>query len=545
MIVPWLIVADKLFTTVFPLYKGGFSTDKPPQTRDMEYLSAAENVMYEASQSVRKVGGTAKVNGSTIGSTISIVGMVDYWAAGTGGTFTQQLVVLGDDNKLYADQTSNQSGTMTNITGSATISSGAVPIICTARDSLIIATDKYDPLLTYTGSGNVSLLGGSPPAGRAVVYHVNRPWVLGSRTNPSRLTYGSSTAINDFTGADTGSIDIDPEDGDILIGGISYKNNLIVFKGPNVGSIHVISGRTPATFARDVLVRGIALQTHNSIVNVGDDIWYMSNRGCHSLASTQKFGNFEGTDLTKWLKSYFQAGINRTRLDKVWGVHYRHKGCVIWALSPSGSSTNTQAFGISYVNVEQEGFRPFVINRACQSAAIRINPSNKVQELIFGDNTGFIRRQDLLDRSIDGGTGYNFRILSPAITLGIYDAQGRPRQGDQPVGIQRIYLRSRPTGDYNVNINVTRDGLAPETYSFHQGTQGFILGTSVLGTGRLGGGTIQTTAKRAVGLARTVRLELTTTANQLDAELYEVGIDWLPIAAMDQANIETGTDTGT
>ena len=534
-------MADKFNTTVIQ-FKGGFATDNAPQVRQQTFLNAAENINYEASNSIRKFGGTARINATVITGAPSIIGMYDFWAAGTSGTFTRRYVVVTSDSKIYADTTDGQTGTMTDITGSAVLTANAVPVFCQARDNLLIFTASNDTPLTYTGSGNVASLGGTPPVGRGATFHVNRPWVFGANANPSRLTYGSSTAINDYTGADTGTIDIDPDDGDRIVGIVPYKNSLIVFKGPNKGSIHVVSGRTPSTFVRDVLVRGIALQTHNSIIPVFDDIWFMSNRGCHSLAATEQFGNYAGADISSSLKEYFRTGINRNRLDRVWGVHYQHKGCVVWGLTPSGAASNTQALGVSFVNRETEGLRPFVVNRPCQSIAIRVNPTTSANELVFGSNDGFLNRQDLLDRSLAGGAGYTFRVLTPSILLGEVDAQGRPKS-DQPVQLHRIWLRSRPTGSYDVTINVYRDGYAPEAYTFGQGTQGFILGTSVLGTGRLGGGTLQTVVRKCQGRARSVRLELTTTANSFDCELYEVGIDWTPVAPSLVANIQESSDT--
>jgi len=531
-------VADRFNTTLIS-FKGGFATDQAPQVRQQTFLTTAENVNYEASNSIRKFGGTAKVNSTVLSGTPTITGSFDLWLAGAAGTFTHQHVVTTNDGKIYKE---DEDGVMDDITGAAVITANAVPVFCQARDTLLIFTDKNDTPLKYTGTGNVASLGGTPPAGRGAVFHHNRVWIFSANATPSRWTYGSSTSIEDYTGADTGTVDVDIEDGDRIVGGAAYKNNLITFKGPNKGSIHIIGGRTPATFTRDVATRGIALQTHNSIISVFDDLWFMSNRGCHSFAATQKFGDYEGADLTRSLKEYFRTGINRSRLDKIWGVNYQHKGCVLWGLTPSGASKNTQAFGISFVNQESEGARPFVINRECSSIAVRTHPTTKINELVFGASDGFLRRQDLQDRTIDGGAGYSFRVLTPSIVLGEVDSQGKP-QGDQPVQLHRIWLRSRPTGEYNVTINVYRDGYAPEAYTFGQGTQGFILGTSVLGTGRLGGGTLQTVVRKCQGRARSVRLELTTTANSFDAELYEVGIDWTPIAPSLAANIQESSDT--
>jgi hypothetical protein len=67
----------------------------------------------------------------------------------------------------------------------------------------------------------------------------------GRATNPSRLYYSANVDPEDWVGVGSGSIDIDINDGDMITGIASYQDNLFVFKGPNKGSIHRITGSSP------------------------------------------------------------------------------------------------------------------------------------------------------------------------------------------------------------------------------------------------------------------------------------------------------------
>ena len=517
---------DQLIDKIFNI-QGGFVTDIAPQVRELTFLTKAENLLYEVSGAARKVGGTTRINSTAITGSPSILGMFDFWLSGTGGTSTQKFMAVTSDSKVYKE---DMDGVFDDITGAATITANAIPVFCQDRDLLTIWFSTNDTPLKWNQTGNVATLGGSPPAGRGAVFHVNRPWTWGAVANPSRLTYGSSTSAEDFTGGDTGSIDIEPEDGDRIIGAVSHKNNLFVFKGPYKGSIHVISGRTVATFARDVLVRGIALQSHNSIVERGDDIWFKSDQGIHSLAATERFGNFIQAMVTPLHTKFFRDDINRNRFANVWGVNYGTKSSAIWTLTQVGASANNYPFGVSYIRPDL-GLKPFTWpNRSCQSAAIRINPTTNIRELVFGENNGFVTRQDTATRTLASGTAYNFRIRTPSVILVSTNAAGQP-VGDQPVYLQDLFIRSRPVGNYDLTVGITRDNLAEQSYTVNQGSTGAIWGTDVFGTGVFGGGILQTGYIAGPGLSgecRAAIIDIQQGGGSQDADIYEVGVRLKP-----------------
>lgn len=523
-------------TTVLS-FQGGFATDLAPQTRDLSFLVKAENLIYEVSGSVRKVGGTARVNATVITGAPSILGYFDFWKSDGAGGQTQVGVIQTSDSKIYS---LDSTGAATNRTGAAVISTNAVPVFAQARGLLTIWNSAANTPLKYTQTGNVADLGGSPPAYKMAAFHINRLWAANRIANPSRLHYSSSTDVEDWNGADTGTIDIDPEDGDEIIGLVSHQKRLIIFKGPNRGSIHIIEGSAPTgtdAFLRRPAIRGLALQSPNGIVQVSDDIWFMSSDGIHSLETTQRFGDFKEGALTRFLHQYFRDNLNKSRGSKVWAVDYTEKGCVVFTVTASGSAANDTAFGLSYTRLpEGEAEKAFTWIRTCQCAAIRINPTTGIRELVFGSNDGFLLREDVADRSLAGGTSYTFRILTPSLVLGVQD-KGQMVRADQLVLLKRMYLRSKPVGNYDITVAVQRDYGATESYTFNQGTAGFILDTSVLDTGVLGGGNLQVASAAMVGVCRSVSLDITQAGANQDAELYEIGIDWEPIA---QTSLSTG-----
>jgi hypothetical protein len=514
--VPEKIQATRIFD-----FQGGYATDLAPQIRELTFLERAENVLYSVGGSTLKVGGSERVNSSAISGTPNITGMRDFWITGTGGSYTQKFVIMTSNQKIFKE---DMDGTFDEITGSASITADAIPVFCQAGDLLLIFTNKNDTPLKWTGSGNVATLGGSPPAGRGAVLHLNRVWTWGANANPSRITYGAAGDPEDYTGGDTGAIDIANDDGDRITGVVSHKDRLFIFKGPNVGSIHVMSGRTTSTFVITKLVAGIALQSHNSIVEIGNDVWFMSDRGIHSLSATEKFGDFTESDLTRFLRKFFTDKIKRAALDAVWGVNYIGKSSVVWTLTDIASTEPDVIFGLSYILSEEQGLKAFTWpNRSCHSAAIRVNPSTRVPELCLGTTGGFVERHDTgANYSLNNGDdAYSYRVTTPQILI----APPQPR-GDQPIGLHSMYMKSRPVGNWNINVSLQRDQETAESYDFDQGTEGFVLGTSELDTGILGGNPLQTVVNNILGEARSIQLDITQGGLNQGAEVYEVGVDY-------------------
>lgn len=509
----------------------GYATDLALQQRQISYLVKSENIVHEISGAIHKAGGGTRLNSSALASGSPVLGQFDYWKAGTGGSFTQVYVVTTNSGKVLCEEDpSGAAGTFTDRTGAASIGVGAIPHFAQAKDTLTIFFSDASTPITYNNTGNVASLGGSPPAGRCQAWHKNRLWVGGSNANPSRLAYSPYGTITTWSGEDAGAIDIDSEDGDRIVGLASHKNALLVFKGPNKGSIHVITGSSPEgeePFARNLLVTGIPLQTPNSLVPVGDDLWFMSDRGLHSIAATAKFGDFEEEVVTKYLFAEFRDNINRTRLGNVWGVNYADKGFAGWTLSASGSSTNNRVLGLSYVRLD-DGLKPFIWNYAtAMSAGIRIHPTTKLRELIFADNAGFLVRMDQATRIMPSGTAYTGLVRTPGVIMGDQDSVGQPKV-DQVVTLVRAWLRRQATGSGNITLSVTRDNDAPESYTFDQGTAGFMLDVDSLDVGSLGGTNLLVSAVDLLGECTAATFELSQGGASQDMNVYELGIEYDP-----------------
>lgn len=508
----------------------GFATDMIPQVRQVDHFSRLQNIIFEQSGAVKKVGGSERINATAITGAPNIMGMFDAWYAGTGGTFTQKFFAVTSDSKVYKE---DMDGTFDDITGGATITADAIPVFAQFADLTVILFSTNDTPLSSDGT-TASALGGSPPAGRGGVPHVNRFWIWGTNANPSRIAYSAYGDPTIWSGADTGIFDIDVNDGDRIIGAASHKDRLIIFKGPNKGSIHAIEGRTPGEFSRPVpIARGIALVSPNALLKAGDDLWLMSRRGIHSLSATERFGNFAEADLTRFQRGFFRSSVSLTaaNLARISAVNYASKSCALWCLTAAGQTDPNLVFGLSYIRAQEAGLKAFTwTNRSCFSAATRIHPTTGLEEIVFGTTDGYCERQDTTNRRLANNTAYTMLIETPQIIL----APPEPR-GDQQVTLASAYLKSEPMGDWDVNLMIQRDSNVVENYTFNQGNLGFLLDTDSLDVGVLGGGVARTTVANLLGETRSVRLMFRQGGLNQNAHLYEAGIDYSPSTTTTEA----------
>ncbi|MEQ1844155.1 MAG: hypothetical protein ABL983_01090 [Nitrospira sp.] len=280
---------------------GGWATDYgrtfygSPEGGSFEipWCNTCENVRFNPDGSFGKYPGLdsfldapIKAPGGANGFTESSYIRQLYSYVRMGSTLTgtrEEMVVIG--SYLYTITSS----ILTQI-GDLSSSSPALHQMSTFNDLLIIGTGGSPKSWDQT---TFQLLAGAPPTFEFSTPHAGRHWAAGVSSDPYRLYYSAVGNPEDWVGAGSGSIDIDPGDGDAIVGLLSWKRELWVFKGPNRLSIHRITGSSPSDFARVPFTYGVSAAGQQSIFPVGDDFAFWSPRGsCHSLTATDSYGDY-------------------------------------------------------------------------------------------------------------------------------------------------------------------------------------------------------------------------------------------------------------
>lgn len=471
------------------LFGGGWATDygptvdvSPDQTGKVvvPFLVDAENTLFELDGGPHKIGGASKVNASAVASGAAVTGIYDYWKQGTLGTATsRRLLHAGTVCLADADD-----GVFTNslFTG---LTLGAVPSYATFDDLVIISSDSTVDVPKSWDQTTPQNLAGSPPRFSFSTSHKNRHWAAGVYSNPSRLYYSINVDPTDWVGAGSGSIDISPNDGDMITGLVSHKGILFVFKGPNKGSVYIVTGSSPTgsdAFALSNFVNGIGACWHNAIFPFGDDIGFVSQYGSiHSLSATQNYGDFLEASLSRpinigWIRSH----LNYNRLRYISAATDHLNGMVYITASWDANATNNTVIVMDYRSAPNIIRWSKIPAYSCASLGSFVDTGG-LRRVLAGGNDGFVRRMNIVDRSIDSSTAYAYKVTTPTLNYG---------QPIQMKTIERGSVGIAPKGNYNFTFGWTRDNSAQQTYVQTQGgadvlgpanANQFTLGTSALG----------------------------------------------------------------
>jgi len=463
-------MADRT-TKVILTFGGGWATDYGPtftgapqgNALAVPFLLRADNVSYELDGAPHKIGGST-VYGTRLdesGSGVSVQGLYDYWLQGTAGSETQNYIAYAGTRLL---RSTNLSGTWTSIkTG---LESGKEPCFETFKALMIWAsTSTVDSPQSWDGAAaSTQNLGATAPRFSMMVKHKNLLFAAGVATQPSRLYFSDTLDPTTWSGGASGSIDIDPDDGDRITALRSHKNELIVFKGPNRLSIHRITGSSPSgsdAFARVPFITGVGSINHNGLFAINDDLVFPSPRGLHSLAATAAFGDYVEAFLARPILSFYQDSLNHNILNTCWGVNYQPRGLAVWTFGLASGSTKNVTLVYDYRfqpgRWASWGQNSSYVNAQC--LAIMQSTARK-HKLFAGTTNGYVHQLDVTDRSIASGTSYTGDVLTPFLNFGTSAIKKTAHAG---------FWSILPKGAYNFSFDYTRDTNASQTVTLAQG----------------------------------------------------------------------------
>ncbi len=506
-------------------FGGGWATDFGPtaqvdvsqqQTVTIPWLNEADNVVYELDGGPRKAPGASKLNSVQMQSGADVKGIYDAWFSGTGGTPTQRRIChVGTTIKK-----DDADGTFTNIfTG---LESGKVPSYTMLEDLLIMTSDSTADVPKSWDGSTAQNLAGSPPNFSFCTTHKNRVWASGNAANPSRLYYTVLLTPADWAGSGSGSIDIDPDDGDIITGIISHRNELIVFKGPNKGSIHRVAGSAPTgddAFSRVPLVKGIGAVWHNTIIPVANDVIFMWSDGTiHSLQATNDFGDYNLSSLSRPINSWIRDHVNKARLRHAWAADWPEKSFALFTVPIDSSQTNNIILMMDYSQGNAVKWAYWSSFNDTQCLAQGVDASDNNARVVFaGGGDGYIRKLGRPTRSIDDATTISYRVLTPFMSYG------------SPHNMKNIhggYLSIQPRNSGNITFGWQRDANAQQTDTVAQGGTA-VLGSFVLDSDTLGGSRYVDRFFRLEtgGEFRSVQFQLSNNVLAEDVEIHGFGAD--------------------
>lgn len=349
-------------------------------------------------------------------------------------------------------------------------------IECVVAENVVYAYDGASTPVKITPASPSTVAAvpdSNHPKGKFGKWFHNFHFVSGVTANPNRLYWSELGDSDDFTNTTTGSLDVNPDDGDEITGMGVLKDELLVFKRNRVWSLTGFGTSTFTLADVNERITGFGTPSYRSIVNVGNDVYYLSHTGgvpeFRSIQRT-RFGTIvEGGIVSDDIYGTMK-GLNNAQLDEVAGIFDGRR--VFYAIPLSGSTVNNQIQLYDTVNKGWVRWTGLPVG-----VWTEFNFSN-TSEIYFGGNGSDSLVFKLDTTTNDNGTAISFRVDT------------RRYGGDRPEIKKRwkyLYTTVDKEGAYNLTVQQSPDGftfdsLASVDLSGTDGTLPLTLDTDRLGT---------------------------------------------------------------
>ncbi len=461
---------------------GGLNTID--DTTQIENTQCQDCLNIELAKEIKKRGGYVKVNATPISGSSGIYGLFPFYYS---GGLNRKLIyashtVVGEMNV----GTGVSSSIITGLTSNQRMRA------VTFKDNLILVNGAEVPQKIYDSGGTLTGadLGGSPPTARYIALHKNYIFLAGNDTYPSRLYY--SNLDDHETWGSLDFFDVNPDDGDRIMGLMVTLDALIIFKEYNV---YLLYGDTPTYVEGLTLWRIKKASTESgtvgqgSIAVIGKNLVYFSrNKGVQAFGGSISSSEIQFDSLTSMTLSDIISptvkGLNETRFDQAEAISWDYK----YILSvPKGSST-TNNFNLVY-DYNIGGWYLWDIPANCWT----VFRSASVDNLFIGDcSQGYIYRYTP-DIFSDDGKAINAYYKTKDFDLG-HAAYGKI--------FRKFYMTLNRASNFSLTItpqvNFGEVTLDPSSYTIAAKTSDSLWGTMVWGTDLWGEATAATSDKQVM-----------------------------------------------
>lgn len=505
-------------------WSGGINTSQDPALIPANELVQADNVVFAERTTKKKREGIDSDFDDATNGTDSLIGIKDFWYF-SAGTKNQKIVSVDEGGNVYSYNPADGTRTTETVTGTA-ISSPTKVSMEVIDNTLVIATDGASNVLkAWSGTGNVVDLSGTAPAGSIVRAHLGRLWT-NDKTNPDRLHYSETFDATVWGGSgDSGALDIGIGDGDpegITAIFPTFKGELFVAKRTK---LYRVSGLTPEDFRISLVSDGIGCVSHNSIAAVDqDDMIFISDRGIHSLVTTEQFGDFKDKFLSAKIQPTFNDDFGKSFIEKTQSAYIPNLNSVAFIFSDESVLELGSVIGGNAVwlyNFQSSAwYRWPAVD--CQSLA-SVKNSDK-RRLYIGSSTTRLQKAQT-GTAVDTDTSGTESGIPLKLKTGVIFPENEPYLIK---GFKNIIAYYRPTGPSTLTVSAKIDNFSRQSVAFEENVSGAVLGTGlILGASELGFSRVLAPYSRPIdGYGRGYQLEFSQSGIEETVEIQGFGVEY-------------------
>lgn len=515
-------------TVTLPVGLQGFSGSKNPSKMGPGHLSSSEGVDIDGGVVV-KDGGASKLNSVALDGAV-VAGI--SWSPAAG---SYNDIVFLDDGSVHKDTGAGTFAT-TLVTGLAP--PVIYPPVFAAGGGETVGNDRK--LFMFSDSEQVQVLEGTAnvmgdiatPAADWVgsfpifgVLHDLRMWAGGNGSDPHRIYYTPISNHEDYAGAGSGSLPVYPGEGEAIVGGISFRGLLLIFKRPR--GLYVIDTRDPDSSKWQVqkLNAAVGSAGPRSIIQISNDILIVDQGGnFHLMTAVQDFGDINSSNigLLSEMASFMRREISLTNMHSTVGAWYAGKSKA-WLMVPLIGATEDNLRIIVDFSDPQTGPRYFLSRRDEALSIWMRQDAAGVERPVIGDADGFVWLMDEEARNKDG-SAYSFMFDTSETDF----AFSEPALATRTKNGQFLEVVADLLNATTLTITPFWDGVPADVINMDLGGGGAALGSFILDTDALAAAGIVTRRSKLTGSGRRLKLSVSNNAVDDEVRISEMRVSFTP-----------------
>ena len=305
--------------------------------------------------------------------------------------------------------------------------------------------------------------------------HQTRVWVAGDRRHPLRIYYSGDREPNVWfapednnisdrfdTQLKAGYLEVPSRRGDEVTAIFGdYYGQLIVFTKQ---AVYRIQGSGPQSYTIQTVSQDVGCENFDCITQVGNDVWFLSREGLHSLSATDKFGDLVSGFVSGPIQDLWGGdpssvrAISKTHIDQARVRYNSVLGLVYVAVPLFGDQTAAKVF--TYNVTTQEWYGPWQIDSRAMDKVELASPV--IEVVMHGGSAGQLLYTDLYNKS-DNGTAISMVLESAKINGRTLD----PKLAATQKTWKRLRVYFLPRGDWDIKVFWRTD----DTYYEDEGTK--------------------------------------------------------------------------
>ena len=320
----------------------------------------------------------------------------------------------------------------------------------------------------------------------------------GNTNFPHNLYLSIPGVHNDFAGPESAVERMFPGEGEKITAGLFWRNKFYVGKSPQ--GLYILDDTDPsiANWERARVTTSIGASGPGCMLALDDDVLILGTDGYfYAISQIRTLGQIEVPPfLPIETAQFLKEKLNLAALDKVRSVWFGHKRQA-WFAVPTGVSTICNA--IIILDLHEHGNPKFLYSSrdVCPALTMRRGSLTAVRKPSFGDTNGFIWQGDQTARNKDSGAyPAQYETVPVAVVPGAVHR----------ANLAELQVVMSPQGNYDLTLEVQRDGQVSQTLAFSMQTPGAAVGSISLDADVLAGQTIANVKHRLEGDCHYIKL---------------------------------------